>query len=133
MKTGRLIGLLLVCVLVVAIAYVYHQRTHKFIPTVHEVDIGDDCKAVPDSLDVHENDKVRWCNTSGATKFQIDFDGKSPVPSVSVFPADCSQRPIKRDFDCNSNPHDYNGKCYYRYKVTGSPQCADPGVHIVPD
>jgi hypothetical protein len=135
MKTGRLFGLLLACALVVAVAYIYYHRTHRFIPIVHEVDIVDDCQVVPPSLDVYEDHKIKWCNKGGATNYQIDFDGKSPIPHVSGFPADCSPRPIKRDSDCNSNPHDYNGKCYYKYSVTrsgDSTPCVDPGVHIVP-
>lgn len=134
MKTRRVIGVLLVCALVAALLYFYYQKnqTSKFAPTVWEVDIGADCKVDRDSLDVKQNDKIKWCNKSSLTNLKIDFDGKSPVSTISVFPADCTQRPVKRDAECNSNPHDYN-KCYFPYKVTGPPQCGDPGVHIVPD
>jgi hypothetical protein len=134
MKTGRVIGVLLVCALVAALLYFYYQqnKTRGVAPTVVEVDIGNDCKASPDSVDVQDTHRIKWCNKSNLTNLQIDFDGKSPIPNMSVIPVDCMPHTVKRDAECNSNPHDYNGKCYFPYKVTGAPQCGDPGVHVIP-
>ena len=125
----RIASTLFLCPLLVPIGH-GQEKSGKTLPTVHKIKISEDCKANPDSIDVHENDKIRWC---AKTKYKVAFDGKSPVPNVVALPADCQPRPIKRDSACAKDPNDYNGACYYPYKLSGSHACADPGVHVIPD
>jgi plastocyanin len=93
------------------------------------------CGAAPDSVTVHEGDKVHW-QPADQHDYAIRFSN-SGEPTANPFTVkhgvSNAAHPIKGHTGCTDNG---NGHFYCKYSLTKdnetTPCVEDPGVHIVP-